>query len=154
MSNSRRNPLNVKNNLKNPWKGSDATDSRSHAVFKDEADGWRAAWKTLAAKYAAGKRTLRSIISSWAPKSDTIGSIPGNMANNPDEYAETIAHWCGINPDQDLDLFKADGKPGDIELLLMIGQSMERYENGTALNTQSLGKSIEGLGRYICDFCK
>jgi hypothetical protein len=100
--NKNQNPLNIKNNPCNPWKGS-STDERGHAVFVDPAMGIRAGLITMEKKWQNGKRTLRSIINEWAPASDTQGSLPGRPANDPGAYAIFVAKAAGIKPDTALE---------------------------------------------------
>jgi hypothetical protein len=149
--NKNRNPLNIKNDPKHPWKGSIGTDSRGHAVFEREADGLRAAVRSLAAKYAAGKKTLLAIISSWAPASDTIGSIKGNAPNSPREYATFCARWLGIGVEVDARLFDSRGAPQDIERLVVLVDAMNSFENGldSKLATSTI---LEGIALYLRDF--
>jgi hypothetical protein len=101
--NRNNNPLNIKQDPRDPWKGSHGTDARGHAVFDSPMYGVRAAMMSLDAKWRNGKRSLYRICADWAPVDDTIGSIAGNPPNDPSEYACFCADYLGdVAPDESL----------------------------------------------------
>lgn len=147
-TNRNRNPLNVKQNPANRWRGAPGMDERGHAVFENEAWGIRAAVRTLAQKYANGKQTLIAITSDWAPKSDTQGSVPGNPPNNPVKYAAFVAARLPYDEMQVLPLFERGGAIRDYTLLVHLIRAMATYENG---HDYVLRDSwiMEGIGLYL-----
>ena len=94
--NKANNPLNIKQNPKDPWKWSIGVDPVGTAVFADPEDGIRAAMRSLQAKWDAGKRSLVSIIASWAPADDRQGGREDRPYNDPVEYAGCVAQRLGI----------------------------------------------------------
>ncbi len=145
------NPGNVKQDPKNPWLGSTGMDERGHAIFSSEALGWRAFYRTLAAKWLAGKRTLRHIVESWAPASDTIGSIPGSPPNDPERYARFVARETSLPHDARLDLFDERGYPLDDTAILDIARAMVKYEHGADAEW-SESQMYLGLAMYVHDW--
>lgn len=147
----KNNPLWIKNDKRNPWKGSTGTDARGHAIFSAPEWGIRAAVRSLAAKYAAGKRSLLAICSSWAPSSDTQGSIPGGTPNNPSEYATFCARWLDVGVNTDLQLFDERGTPRDIERVYLLVDAMAQYEHGRGYVLPS-SALLMGIALYLRDF--
>ena len=127
------NPLNVKNVGASPWKGSTGTDPKGHAIFPSRVWGLRAALRTLAQYQLKHKRwTIRAILETWAPSSDTIGSIAGAKPNEPSKYARFVSDRIGIEPDSAIRLFDTDGSVTCPPVLWALVDAMARYENGKA----------------------
>lgn len=159
-NNERNNPLNIKGDPKDPWRGSTGIDDKGHFVFADPADGIRAAVRSIQQKYNNGKHTVRAIIRDWAPVSDTIGSEEGAPANDPDGYAKTVAIWMRIDPDEDLGLFAIGGPdvtdtwfPGIwIGKLVALVAAMSIFENGHKAPLLPMHKVYSGLAKFQADF--
>lgn len=138
---------------KDPWMGSanPLADERGHANFRDVAYSLRAALIILLRKWNAGKRTLRDIITSWAPPDDPRGSIPGNTRNNPDEYARYVAErmhlQCGI--DSPLCLFTEAGDVDRLDHVVKMVMAMDHYETPSRDATgEDLLQGILGYRKY------
>jgi hypothetical protein len=138
-------PTNVVNCTRNPWLDSRVVDTlevggktydvmmdkRGHAYFNTQDFGVRAAVKTILAKYRNNKKTLADIIADWAPSDDTQGSEPNRPANDPVDYASTVASWIDVPSHKDLYLIAGNLPcPGKIKI---VGQAMERFETGTKI---------------------
>lgn len=123
------NPLNVKQG-KDKWKGSIGTDSKGHAIFPSMGWGIRAAIITLRSYYLKhGLCNVASILSRWAPASDTIGSIPGAPPNSPKEYTEFVCRHSGLGATTNLELFSPDGEINSWATLQLLLAAMAKYEN-------------------------
>lgn len=145
--NKNLNPGNVKNNIRNPWKGTDGRiDNRGHAVFESLDYGFRAMARTWQAKWNAGKHTVRAILHSWQPISDTIGSLPGNPQNNPDACAEFIGRRSGVLPDSPL-----PDPTTDLPQLALLLAVLAHWETGKAVDWPAL---LRGVALWYEDFGK
>jgi hypothetical protein len=144
------NPGNVKQSKLNPWRGSDGNDARGHTVFSSMPYGIRAMVRTLAAKWEAGKRSIADIIASWAPVTDTIGSIPGAKQNNPSAYADYVA--ARVHPSAPLNLFDGKGAVADYNQLIALIMAMSEYEN--AHWKPSTADVLRGIALYHEDFVR
>jgi hypothetical protein len=77
------------------WQGMVGTNASGINIFSTWHYGIRAMIKTLHSYYYNhGLQTLRDIFHRYAPY--------GHGGNNPDQYAENVAAWIGIGPDQPL----------------------------------------------------
>ena len=165
-TNQRNNPGNVKKPGTDRWKGTESYDNVGHAVFTDATYGWRALFRTLHSKYANGKGTIREIMRDYAPTTDTIGSREGAPPNDPDGYADTIAGWCGLHPDDDLELFHQlpfdpDVEPGGDYIthegrakMVALGCAISRFENGHQGADAEWADVLAGMKLYEDRFCK
>ncbi|MEO0811384.1 MAG: hypothetical protein AAFY60_00880, partial [Myxococcota bacterium] len=135
------------------WEGASGADERGHSRFDDAAYSARAAAYQLLLYYtgesrAAGRvplRTLEEIFGTYAPESDTVGSLPGRPRNDPNAYAQWVAEQMGIRPDADIRLVDGRGRIDPavaVPLLLAIA----RYENVRSLELPD-GLIEEGLSR-------
>ena len=129
------NPLNVKAFRKGKpvpdyWNGQNGVDSRGHAIFDISAYGIRAGivlLRTYESKYKLS--SIASILSRYAPSTDTIGSLPGAPPNSPEEYTRFVARETGLDPIKPLRIF-ADGKVKAPEKLFAVLSAMTIFENG------------------------
>ena len=100
------------------WEGASGADERGHSRFDDAAYSARAAAYQLLLYYtgesrAAGRvplRTLEEIFGTYAPESDTVGSLPGRPRNDPNAYAQWVATQMGIRPAADIRLVDGRGR--------------------------------------------
>lgn len=142
--NRNNNPGNLKGG--GAWKGLVGHDERGHNVYDTPEHGFRALCRTWQAKWMAGKRTLRAMCAAWAPASDTVGSIAGNAANDPDAYAEFIAGRAGIGIDDPL----PDPAGSDFFLQVSLWRSLARYEMGHECEMEI---AVRGAAMWYQDFC-
>lgn len=89
------NPLNIRYNQRNCWKGQTGTDGQ-FCKFSAPKFGVRAAVKILQ-KYAGlnSKLTISDIINKWAPRSD---------GNNTDAYIATVCKAMNMRPADTIDV--------------------------------------------------
>lgn len=113
------NPLNVRKNAANAWKGKVVPGSDpAFEQFITMAYGYRCALYLIRKFIRAGHNTLLKLITEkWAPWGD------GN--NNPTNYANFVANGVGISPNAKLD-------PNNREQLCKIAYWMAWKENGKA----------------------
>lgn len=110
------NPLNVRKNAANAWKGKvvPGTDP-AFEQFITMAYGYRCALYLLRKYIKQGNNTIRKIINKWAPPSE----------NNTDGYISHVAGRSGISADTIL-------SPTDQDKLCRIAYAMAWVENGYA----------------------
>lgn len=108
------NPLNVRKNAANAWKGKvvPGTDS-AFEQFITMAYGYRCALYLLRKYIGQGHNTIRKIITKWAPPSE----------NNTTSYINSVATRTGIGADTVL-------SRDDRERLCKIAWAMAWSENG------------------------
>lgn len=108
------NPLNVRKNAANAWKGKvvPGTDS-AFEQFITIAYGYRCALYLLRKYIGQGNNTIRKIITKWAPPSE----------NNTSAYIGHVAGRSGISADALIDR-------NDREKLCKIAYAMAWVENG------------------------
>lgn len=89
------NPLNIRYNQRNCWKGQTGTDGQ-FCKFSSVRFGIRAAVKILV-KYAGpdSKASILEIINKWAPRSD---------GNNTNAYISTVCDRMNMNPTDTIDV--------------------------------------------------
>lgn len=89
------NPLNIRYNQRNCWKGQTGTDGQ-FCKFSAPKFGVRAAVKILK-KYAGqnSKASILEIINKWAPRSD---------GNNTDAYIATVCKAMNMRPADTIDV--------------------------------------------------
>lgn len=114
-----RNPLNVRPmTLPQTWQGQTAVDQNTggpFAVFGSRAEGWACAYNNLIAyQDIYGLRTIREIVSRWAPSSDN---------NDEVAYSAVLADLTGWTTGEVLDLH-------DAATLLNLGDAMAVMEGG------------------------
>jgi hypothetical protein len=104
------NPGNIRYIVRNPWNGQ-VGDDGGYGVYSDARLGTRALGKQLLAYAKAGRRTVRDIISTWAPANE----------NNTGAYITDVANQLGIDPD---DVFDVDAS------LVNLARAIAKHENG------------------------
>lgn len=124
------NYLNVKGS---GWKGQVGQDSRGHAIFSSPELGIRAGIVLLRTYwFRHGLRTIASILSRWAPVTDTVGSLPGAPKNSPAEYSRFVAKRVRVSPNDGLSLFWDDATRSinNVKQLKALFEAMAAYEIG------------------------
>ncbi|MGE0252410.1 MAG: structural protein [Dongiaceae bacterium] len=108
------NPGNLRRNG-DPWQGlAERQGDVEFFTFKDSIYGIRALARTLIAyQDKHGLRTIRQIISRWAPPNE----------NNTNAYVRAVAADTGLDPDQPLDMHRFGH-------LLPLTKAIIRHENG------------------------
>lgn len=108
------NPLNIRKNAANAWKGKVVPGSDSEfEQFITMAYGYRAALYLIRKYIGKGYNTIRKIINKWAPPKE----------NNTSSYVSNVAQRSGINADAVIDR-------NDREKLCKIVYAMAWSENG------------------------
>jgi hypothetical protein len=108
------NPGNIRRS-NDPWQGlAQQQTDKDFLVFQNPVYGIRALARTLIAyQDKHGLRSIRQIISRWAPATE----------NNTEAYVQAVAKNTGFNPDQKLDMHSfADLKPVVVAII--------QHENG------------------------
>lgn len=125
------NPFNVEiTNPPTPWQGRDPsqlhpaqmgvpkTQTNRFVRMLDPISGIRMGLRNLIYyQDHRGKRTIRDIVSTWAPANDSI------MRNHTSAYISNVVAWSGFGPEEVLDLHQWD-------TLWKLGRAMVRQENG------------------------
>lgn len=132
------------------WKGMIGVDARGHAIFLTMQNGIRAAVRVLAQKARNGKNSIVAICADWAPADDTIGSIPGAPANDPDEYAHYVAMVMEASTDAPLGIFGANGTILDYMRLVTLIIAMSQFENSHW--SPKVSEILGGIAEYQADF--
>jgi hypothetical protein len=122
-----QNPLNVKNNPNDEWKGSIGSDEDGHAIFIDPIYSVRAGTRILARKWEVGKRNLYQICESYAPEAD---------GGHPMEYAKFVAERISLLPHHIyeiglLNFFRDDRRINNWVQLQRTFHAMAEFENFT-----------------------
>jgi cell division protein FtsI/penicillin-binding protein 2 len=103
------NPLNMRFLTSGAWNGQVANDG-GFAVYDTPQNGTRAAGRQLRKYFAAGRRTVRDIVSTWAPSSE----------NDTDAYVNDVAGELDVDADSD-----------DVSGMLPdLVRAMAKHENG------------------------
>lgn len=109
------NPLNIRLSPNNPWQGEvRPSQDKEFCQFRTMEHGYRAAMKLLrnyADRY--GLRTVRSIISRWAP--------PGE--NDTEAYIRAVCRYSGLDANRILNLHNR-------QTMTTLVSAMSRVENG------------------------
>ena len=142
------NILNIKSacsgNTEIRWKGSVGYDPQGHAIFESEAFGARAAFRQLQQYWNQGTRSVLDICETWAPASDTIGSIGGTEKNSPVEYAAFLSERTGLSIHEMLP--RLEDAPG---VYIGLVHAMARYEQGFEVR---LSNVVQGYALWLADF--
>lgn len=110
------NPLNIRKNAANAWKGKVVPGSDSaFEQFISMPYGYRAALYLIRKYIGQGNNTIRKIVSKWAPPSE----------NNTSSYITNVSRRSGIGADTVLD-------KNNMEALCKIAYAMAWSENGQA----------------------
>ena len=161
MSNSRNNPGNVKSFVEGEWIGQVDTDDKHHIIFSKDWEGIRCMCRCLLQKYKAGKKNVLDILNSWAPTTDTQGSVEGAPPNDPTEYAKGVVSFmnvmgCNVQHHDDLKLLDKDNQLTDIGVntLIILIQAMDIYENRGCTGWHNIKKSdmLVGVASYLKSF--
>lgn len=94
-----------------PWNGQVANDGTGYGVYDHERNGIRAIGKQLLKYRDRGLRTVRSILTTWAPKTE----------NDTDSYVSHVARLLGVGPDETIDVYRR---------LPALTEAIIRHENG------------------------
>lgn len=110
------NPLNIRKNAANAWKGKVVPGSDSaFEQFISMPYGYRAALYLIRKYIGQGNNTIRKIVGKWAPPSE----------NNTSSYITNVSRRSGIGADTALD-------KNNMEALCKIAYAMAWSENGQA----------------------
>lgn len=110
------NPLNIRKNAANAWKGKVVPGSDSaFEQFISMPYGYRAALYLIRKYIGQGNNTIRKIVGKWAPPSE----------NNTSSYITNVSRRSGIGADTVLD-------KNNMEALCKIAYAMAWSENGQA----------------------
>lgn len=104
------NPGNLRFIVTNPWNGQ-VGDDGGYGIYSSPQLGTRALGKQLLKYAAAGRRTVRAIIATWAPPNE----------NNTTAYVLDVAAQLDVDPDESLDV---EFRLGDI------ARAIAKHENG------------------------
>lgn len=114
------NPLNIRRN-ETKWQGlrQEQTDS-AFFQFVSMPYGYRAAIKTLVTYYNKyGLKTIREIVSRWAPPSE----------NHTENYINVVAERTGILSDAEIDICDADAMVAIVSAMSFVENGEEANEN-------------------------
>lgn len=84
-----KNPLNIRNNPANNWKGKTGVDDKDFVVFENEVYGIRAAAKILQSYASRGIVSIKDILNTFAPK----------IENPTDNYVRFVSQRLNVSPD-------------------------------------------------------
>lgn len=90
------NPGNLRYIARNPFRGQVGADADGYGTYKTMPEGYRALGQQLKAYQRRGLRTVRSIISTWAPTSENdtaayITHVSRNLLIDPDTEFNVLA---------------------------------------------------------------
>lgn len=114
------NPLNIRRNSTD-WQGlrSEQNDS-AFFQFISMPYGYRAAVRTLVTYYNKyGLKTIRGIVSRWAPPSE----------NNTENYINVVAKRSGFSPDAEIDIYDAGTMIAIVSAMSFVENGVEADEN-------------------------
>lgn len=124
------NPLNIRRSSES-FKGEIIGTDASFKTFLSMGHGYRAAMKILQGyQKNYGLKTIRTIISRWAPPSE----------NDTPSYIATVSRVSGIGADKVVDLMKQND-------MTRIVAGMSQVENGTAANMDDISQGWELLNK-------
>jgi len=83
------NPGNIRYIAKNPWRGQ-VGDDNGYGIYSSPQEGTRALGQQLRAYERRGLRTVRDVISTWAPSNE----------NNTAAYVNAVASGLDVAPDE------------------------------------------------------
>ena len=129
-----RNPLNIRYNKKNVWRGQTG-EYKGFCVFENESYGIRAAFKLLTNYRKKGYNTIRKIIERWAP----------HCENDTEKYIEFVSKDVMIEPD-DLITFRSIH---DYWTLIIILRAMAKMECGKWYDEQLINLYINYPEKYV-----
>lgn len=114
------NPLNIRRNG-TKWQGlCEQQTDKSFFQFKTMAYGYRAAIKTLLTYYNKyGLKTIREIISRWAPPCE----------NDTENYIRVVVCRTGIPADVEVDLYDQNQMMDIVAAMSFVENGVEAEEN-------------------------
>lgn len=121
------NPLNIRFNKDNNWKGQ-TTTLRGFVVFKTPEYGYRAAYVLLCNYIRKGYNTPRKIITRWAPPTE----------NDTEAYINYVSKTVDISPDTKIDLENQN----DYWTILILITTMARIENDLHVQPQDINLAL------------
>lgn len=86
------NWLNIRHVAANQWQGMTGQDDKNFVVFSDPVYSIRAGFRILKSYQNRGLKTLRQMISTFAPSNE----------NDTENYINFVASKSGVNPDKAL----------------------------------------------------
>ena len=103
------------------WYGlaSPAKDAKGFCVFTDATLGLRALARDLLVSWREGHKTVRALVSRYAPEDDPQGY------NNTAAYVADVGQRCQVAPDEELDL--------DLAFLVKLVKAIVWHENGRCI---------------------
>ena len=107
-----RNPGNIRRSAVR-YKGETESDDAAFKTFASTAWGYRAMFVLLDSYSRKGYRTIRQMISRYAPP----------IENHTENYIRCVAEWSGIGADEPLDTQSG-------EMMIPVVAAMSRVENG------------------------
>lgn len=133
------NPANIKYSPYNKWQGQ-TSPKQGFCTFLTPIYGLRAAYRTIGSYYSRHNlRTVRQIISRWAPDGKTI---EGN-------YAWYVARGCGILSDEEIDI-------GSEEFMVKFMKGIVKFENKQNPYDDKKYRTayrLSGIGKYADSVC-
>lgn len=121
------NPLNLRFSKRNNWQGQTG-EYKGFCVFKSVAYGFRAAYLNLCSYFRRDIRTVRDIITRWAPPSE----------NSTEQYIRFVSDDCMIDPDKKL----TNQSIHDYWTMIMILRAMAKMECGKWYDEQQINLFI------------
>jgi len=94
-----RNPLNMRDYNIN-WQGKIGVN-RGFVVFDTYENGIRAAGNDLKNKWLRGIKTIRQIVSAWAP-AEGVNQDGQHYSNNTESYIRSVSQQAGIGENTEL----------------------------------------------------
>lgn len=155
------NPFNVKcYDRGDPWKGTAGYDGAGHVVFHHTIQAVRAVCRDIASKYLGGARSAIAIMARYSPKTDTLGSLPGQDFNDPAGAALFICETMNmllprderVIAAEDLELFCDDGRPVNLARLCLFLEALYRQECGWECEPLDRHLLLAGIKEYVDDF--
>lgn len=128
-----KNPLNIRFNPSNKWVGQTG-ENRGFCVFKNEAYGFRAAYKILCNYIRNGIVTLEDIINRWSPPCE----------NNTEKYIAFVEDETIIPRDLEL----SNNSIHDYWTIIIILRAMAKMECGKDYDEQLINLFINYPEKY------
>lgn len=122
-----KNPLNLRYSAKNQWLGQ-VGELKGFCVFKNEAYGFRAAFKNVCTYLRQGCDTIEKIVSRWAPPCE----------NQTEQYINFVADDVMIDRDRTLHIQSIHG----YWEIIMILRAMAKMESGKWYDEQQINLFI------------
>lgn len=130
---TRNNPLNIRYVSGNKWVGQEG-EHRGFCVFRNEAYGFRAAFKLIYNYIRQGYDTIEEIVTRWAPPCE----------NNTEFYIKFVADDCMIDCDQHLHMTSIHG----YWEIIMVLRAMAKMECGKWYDEQLINLYINYPEKY------